>query len=180
MREKEWEDGRFYEVALEMAALCREAGALFLVNDRPHIARLVDADGIHTGWGDLPVALARAVLGPGRIVGRSTSAPARARDAAAAGADYIGVGPVYETRTKAHRAAAGLEYVRWAAAEAPLPYFCIGSINRQTLPAVLDAGARAVAVCTAIIGAKDIAAETAWFRETLRERAAARDVPDRS
>lgn len=170
LREKEWEDARFHDCALVLRDLCRDAGALLILNDRPHIAALADADGVHTGQGDLPVHLTRRLLGPDRIIGRSTSAPDVAEAAHHDGADYIGVGPVYETQTKAHRAAVGLSYVSWAAAHAPLPYFCIGSINRTTLPDVLAAGARAVAVCTAIIAAKDIAAETAWFRAQLDKR----------
>ncbi len=169
MREKELEDGVFYERALAMARICREGGALFLVNDRPHIARLVEADGIHVGQGDLPTHPARRLLGHDRILGRSTNAPDRAEAALREGADYIGVGPVWETQTKAHRTAAGLDYVRWAAENMPIPFFAIGSIKRETLPEVLDAGARRAAVCTAIIAAEDIAAEAAWFRKRIEE-----------
>lgn len=172
MREKEMEDGAFYEQAHSMNEICREGNCLFLINDRPHIASLVDADGIHTGQGDLPVHLSRRILGYDRIIGRSTSAPAFAEAAHAEGADYIGVGPVYETNTKQHRAAVGLTYVTWAAGNAKLPYFCIGSINRETVHGVLEAGASAIAVCTAIINARDIAAETAWFKAQLAERKA--------
>ena len=172
MREKQLEDKAFLELATELRDICRAGGALFLINDRPHIAALADADGIHTGQGDLPVHLARRIVGFDRIIGRSTGAPEFAEAAFADGADYIGVGPVHETKTKEHRAPVGLEYVRYAATEAKLPYFCIGSINRTTLGAVLDAGARAVAVCTAIIGAADIAAETAWFKQQILARRA--------
>lgn len=166
MREKDMEDGEFYQQALMMRQICGQK-AIFLVNDRPHVAKLVRADGVHTGQGDLPVNLTRRLVGHEKIVGKSTSAPEIARQALRDGVDYIGVGPVFETNTKKHRAAVGLDYVRWAAHEFPGAYFCIGSINRQTLPQVLDAGARAVAVCTAIIGAKDIAAEAAWFKQQI-------------
>jgi thiamine-phosphate diphosphorylase len=86
--------------AEHIAALARAAGARFLVNDRPDIARAVDADGVHLGQDDVPVAAARRVLGPGRLVGVSTHDLAEARAAVAAGADYIGVGPIYATATK--------------------------------------------------------------------------------
>ena len=166
MREKGMEDGEFYELALKMREMC--AGrALFLLNDRPHIASLVGADGIHTGQGDLQVNLCKKLMGADKIVGKSTSAPEFAEAAYDDGADYIGVGPVYPTNTKQHRAAVGLEYVKWAAEHSHLPYFCIGSINRDTLGGVLDAGARAVAVCTAIINSRDIAAEAAWFKNEI-------------
>jgi len=167
LREKEMEDGECYQLAVQMSEICQTGGALFFINDRPHVAALANADGIHTGQGDLPVHLCRRILGPERIIGKSTSAPEFAEKAFTDGADYIGVGPVYPTNTKQHRAAVGLEYVTWAAQNAKIPYFCIGSVNRETLGGVLDAGARSVAVCTAIIAAKDIAAETAWFKQQI-------------
>lgn len=170
MREKEFEDREFYYKAEKMNSLCRESNILFLLNDRPHIAELLETDGIHTGQGDLPVNLCRRIIGNDKIVGKSTSSPEFLKQAEHDGADYIGVGPVYETNTKRHRAAVGLEYVQYAAKNAKIPYFCIGSINRDTIDGVLEAGAAAVAVCTAIIGAKDIAAETAWFKERILER----------
>lgn len=166
LREKEMEDGEFYQLALMMRQVCG-THTLFLINDRPHIAKLVRADGVHVGQGDLPVNLVRRLIGQEKIVGKSTSEPELADLAVRDGVDYIGVGPVYETNTKAHRKPVGLEYVRWAAESAKLPYFCIGSINRKTLPDVLAAGARSVAVCTGIIGAKDIAAEAAWYKEQI-------------
>ena len=169
MREKQMEDMEFYELALRMREIAQKAGALFLVNDRPHIAHLVQADGIHSGQGDLPVNLVRRIIGHDRIIGRSTSAAEFAEAAMHDKADYIGVGPVYPTNTKQHRAAVGLEYVRYAAGNVSLPFFCIGSINRNTIAPVLEAGARAVAICTAIIGARDIAAEAAWFKARLEQ-----------
>ncbi len=172
LREKEMEDGAFHDLAAALAEVCREAGVLFLVNDRPHIASLVDADGVHGGQGDLPVALTRRLLGPGKIIGRSTSAPAFAERALSDGADYIGVGPVFETNTKRHRAAAGTGYVEWASQWGRLPCFAIGGVNRKTVDAVLGAGARAVAVCTGITMADDIAAETAFFKQRLIQKRA--------
>ncbi|MFH0910775.1 MAG: thiamine phosphate synthase [Planctomycetota bacterium] len=170
LREKELEDRAFYELALAVREAVSPAGALFLVNDRPHIAFLADADGVHTGAGDLAAHLARRLVGLERLIGRSTHAPADLDAALDEGADYAGVGPVYETPTKAHRAPVGLEYVAHASREAKLPWFAIGGIDRETLEGVLDAGARSVAVCRAVIGARDIAAEAAWFKARLLER----------
>ena len=167
MREKEMEDGEFYRLAAAMGEMCRERGAVFLVNDRLHIAVLAGASGIHGGQGDLPVHLSRRLLGHDRIIGVSTSAPQVAEKALADGADYIGVGPVYETNTKRHRRAVGLEYVSWAAGWGKLPFFAIGSINRNTIDGVVTAGARRVAICTAVTRARDIAAEAAFFRSRL-------------
>ncbi|MDR1612864.1 MAG: thiamine phosphate synthase [Planctomycetota bacterium] len=167
LREKNMEDGEFFRLASKMAGLCREGGALLTINDRPHIAALVGAAGVHGGQGDLPVHLTRRILGPDRIVGRSTSEPALAERALADGADYIGVGPVYETNTKKHRRAVGVEYVDWAAKWDKLPFFAIGSVNRETVDFVLAAGARRLAICTAITKARDVAAEAAFFKEKL-------------
>jgi thiamine-phosphate pyrophosphorylase len=171
LREKEMEDGEFHALASDLAEICRAGGAIFLVNDRPHIASLVDAGGVHGGQGDVPVHLTRRILGPGKIIGRSTSGPEFAEKALADGADYIGAGPVFETNTKKHRKAAGLDYVRWVAQWGKLPYFAIGGINRNTIDAVLDAGARAVAICTGVTMADDIAAETAFFKDRLMRTA---------
>lgn len=171
LREKEMEDAEFYRLALDLAEICRDGGAIFLVNDRPHIASLVDAGGVHGGQGDLDIHLTRRILGPGKIIGRSTSAPECAEKALREGADYIGIGPVFETTTK-DRQAAGIMYVDWAATWNKLPYFAVGGINRNTIHAVLDAGGRAVAICTGITTAQNIAAEAAFFKNLLRERRA--------
>ena len=167
LREKEMEDGEFHRLAAAMADICREYGVIFLINDRPHIASLVDAGGVHGGQGDLPVALTRRLLGPEKIIGRSTSAPEFAKQALADGADYIGVGPVFATNTKIHRAAAGLDYVSWISQWDGIPYFAIGGVNRRTVDEVIAAGARSVAICTAITQAADIAEETAYFKARL-------------
>src|SRR6185295_15876037 len=99
--------------ALAIRRYTREAGALFLVNDRPDIARAVSADGVHLGQEDLPVAAARRVLGAGPLIGVSTHDLAEARAAVAAGADYLGVGPVFPTTSKASPLSArGLALVR--------------------------------------------------------------------
>ncbi len=167
MREKTMEDGEFYRLASDMAEICRAGGAIFLINDRPHIASLVAADGIHGGQGDLPVHLARRLLGPDKIIGVSTSRPELAEKALADGADYIGVGPVFETNTKKHRQAAGLEYVTWASGWGGLPYFAIGAVNRDSIDRVVAAGARSVAICTAITKAADIEGETKFFKRRM-------------
>ncbi|MCD7897326.1 MAG: thiamine phosphate synthase, partial [Planctomycetaceae bacterium] len=176
-REKEMEDGEFYAVARALAELCRERHAILVINDRPHIASLVDAGGVHGGQGDLPVHLTRRLIGTHKIIGRSTSAPEFAEQAVRDGADYIGVGPVFPTDTKRERPAVGLQYVGWSTAWGKLPAFAIGGITRRTIDQVLDAGARAVAVCTGITRATDIAAETAWFKERITERDNRLDQP---
>ncbi|MDA0727966.1 MAG: thiamine phosphate synthase, partial [Cyanobacteria bacterium] len=115
--------------AQALRQLCSRHGALFLVNDRIDIALAVDADGVHLGQGDLPPALARQLLGPEKLIGRSTHALAQLQQAMRDGCDYVGVGPVNATPTKPGRQPVGLDYVRQAAAESAIPFFAIGGIE---------------------------------------------------
>ena len=152
--------------------ICADAGALFLVNDRLDVAMAVDADGVHLGQDDLPVDVARR-LWPGHIVGRSTHSPEQARAAVAAGADHLGVGPVFTTPTKPGRAPVGLDYVRWAAANVPIPWVAIGGVDECTVASVLAAGARAVAVVRAVAAADDPAAAARRLRGAVVAEAVA-------
>ncbi|HUW31218.1 MAG TPA: thiamine phosphate synthase [Planctomycetota bacterium] len=164
LREKEMPDGQFIELARRMRSVCRETGALFIVNDRAHVAQLVDADGVHVGQDDLPAADARRLLGPGRIVGVSTHSPAQAERAIIDGASYVGVGPVNATPTKPTTDPVGLEYVRYAAENIAIPFFAIGGVTARTADDILRAGARRLAVCSAIISADDVAAAAAEIK----------------
>jgi len=152
-RDKHTDDCIRLQVAQELKALCHCFGALFLVNDRVDLALAVDADGVHLGQTDLPIEVARKLLGRDRIVGRSTTNTEEMQRAIAEGADYIGVGPVYSTPTKPDKPAAGLDYVRYAAEHATVPWFAIGGINTDNLNEVLASGAERVAVVRAIIEA---------------------------
>jgi thiamine-phosphate pyrophosphorylase len=147
--------------------LCHQHGALFLVNDRVDLALAVEADGVHLGQGDLPLAMARRLLGPGRLIGCSTHALPQLRQAMAEGCDYVGAGPVHATPTKPGREPVGLAYVAAAAAEAAVPCFAIGGIDAASLPAVLAAGARRVAVVRAITAAADPRAASAGLLSAL-------------
>ncbi|KEF42939.1 MAG: thiamine-phosphate pyrophosphorylase [Cyanobium sp. CACIAM 14] len=142
------------EQAVALRELCHRHGALFLVNDRIDLALAVGADGVHLGQGDLPPAVARRLLGPERLIGRSTHRLEDLRQAVADGCDYVGVGPVNATPTKPGREPVGLAYVAQAAAECPLPFFAIGGIDLSNLPAVRRAGAERVAVVRAITAAQ--------------------------
>src|SRR5579875_570220 len=133
---------RLLAVATEVVALGHAAGALVLVNDRPDVARAAGADGVHLGQDDLPVAAARRVLGPGALVGVSTHDVGQARAAAAAGADYLGVGPVFATTSKtAALPPRGLDLVRAVRAAVACPLVAIGGITAATAAAVRAAGA---------------------------------------
>jgi len=140
-----------------LGRVCRELtlaeGALFLVNDRPDLAVACDADGVHVGRGDAQVAAAREAVGPDRLVGLTVDRPEQLD--AVAGADYLGVGPVYDTPTKTDTQTGGLELVREAAARAALPWFAIGGIDETTVAEVVAAGATRIAVVRAIRDAPD-------------------------
>lgn len=142
-----------------LRALTRAAGVLFLVNDRADLAAALDADGVHVGQDDLPADLARRIVGPDRIVGVSAATVEEALAAREAGADYLGVGPIYGTLTKPDAGAAvGPERITAIKARVPLPVVGIGGIGRDTIAAVMAAGADGTAVVSAIVGAADVEA----------------------
>jgi thiamine-phosphate pyrophosphorylase len=165
LRDKEAGDEQVLEAAKVFRRVADEHGALFVVNDRPDLAMAADADGVHVGQDDVPVQEARAVVGADRIVGLSTHSPDQI--AAARGADYIAIGPVYATPTKPGRPAVGLELIRHAAGHAPDPWFAIGGLDGQTVGAVAAAGARRAVVVRAITEADDPSAAARALREAL-------------
>ena len=165
LREKDAPDEQVLAAAQVARALCHEAGVTFILNDRPDLVDAAGADGVHVGQDDTPVARARAVVGEDRVVGLSTHSVEQAD--AARGVDYFAVGPVHATPTKEGRPAIGLEPVRHAARAARAPWFAIGGIDEETLPAVLDAGARRVVVVRAIAEAGDPGAAARRLRGML-------------
>lgn len=165
LRDKRATDGELLAAAALARRLCDEAGALLVLNDRPDLVRAAGADGCHVGQDDVSLAEARAAAGPGAIVGLSTHSPADV--AAASGADYIGVGPVFATPTKPGRPAVGLELVRHAAAHAVRPFFAIGGIDPSNVASVVAAGASRIAVVRAIADAADPRAAAADLRAAL-------------
>jgi thiamine-phosphate pyrophosphorylase len=161
--------------ALEvLRAACERHGALLAVNDRADIARAVRADVLHLGQRDLPVPMARDIIGADPIIGRSNNDPeAAAASAAEPGSDYFCVGPTWATPTKPGRPAAGLELVeRTAALGTGRPWFAIGGIDADNIGQVLDAGARRVVVVRAITEAEDPRAAAASLRSRLAARGA--------
>jgi thiamine-phosphate pyrophosphorylase len=154
-RSKEADDVDRFQEAKALCELCHRYGALFISNDRVDLALAVGADGVHLGQNDLPIAVARQILGRDKIVGRSTTNPTEMAKALAEGADYIGVGPVHETPTKAGKAASGLEYVRYAVQNSTVPWFAIGGIDHTNVGDVVAAGAPGVAVVRSIMQAND-------------------------
>jgi thiamine-phosphate pyrophosphorylase len=166
LREKDADDDAIVRAGRVFRRLADEAGALFVVNDRPDLALRCEADGVHVGQDDLAVAKVRELVGD-LIVGLSTHSPEQIR--AADGVDYIGVGPVYATPTKAGRAPVGLELVREAARSATVPWFAIGGIDESTIAEVVAAGATRVAVVRAIRDAADPAAAARALKDRIVE-----------
>jgi thiamine-phosphate pyrophosphorylase len=164
VREKAMPDGELLSLLQRVRELTRRLGIPFVVNDRPDLALLAEADFVHIGQDDLPVAAARRL---GLEVGESTHAPAEIDGASG---DYIGVGPVNATPTKEGRPAVGLELVRYAAEHARRPWFAIGGIDAENVAEVVAAGAQRVAVVRAICGADDPERAAAALRSALPGR----------
>jgi thiamine-phosphate pyrophosphorylase len=169
-RDKEGDDEQRLSQAKQLRELCHRYGALFIMNDRVDLALASDADGVHLGQNDVPISLARQILGPNKIVGRSTTNPKEMTLALQEGADYIGVGPVYETPTKAGKAPAGLEYVRYAAQNSTVPWFAIGGIDPSNLDDVIKNGARSVAMVRAICQAEQPNLAVQYFLNRLNQQ----------
>jgi thiamine-phosphate pyrophosphorylase len=167
LRDKGLGDNGLRAAAAQFRKLADAHGALFVLNDRPDIAAEVGADGVHLGQDDTPVAEARSVVGPDAIIGLSTHAPDQLDAGNESGADYLSVGPIEATPTKPGRPATGLEYVRYAAAHATLPFFAIGGVTAQNIGAAVAAGARRAVVVRAIAEAPDPERAARELREAL-------------
>ena len=170
LREKPASARDRYRLGRELRELTRAADVTFLVNDRVDIAAAVGADGVHLGDDDLPVSVAREQLGDDAVVGRSVSTPAGAREAEAAGADYLGVGAVYATSSKdtdPEGTEIGLERLRAIDRAVDVPFVGIGGVTVDDAADVVAAGADGVAVISAITAADDPEAATAALAEAV-------------
>ncbi len=154
LREKNIDDREWLRRAREVRILTAQAKARFIVNDRPDLARLAGADGVHLGQDDVTVRDARRIVGPNALIGVSTHDPAQLEKATLDAASYLGVGPVFSSLTKDFDAYAGLELVRRAAESTTLPWFAIGGIDESTIESVIEAGASRVAVSAAVVRAE--------------------------
>ena len=167
LREKELPRREIERSALTFRRLCNTYSALFMVNDDPELAIACGADGVHVGQDDTPVEEARAILGPEGIVGHSTHSEEQIAASAGLPIDYISVGPVWETPTKAGRPGVGLELVSHAAEHAPHPFFAIGGIDPSNAGEVVEAGARRLGVVRAIRDAEVPSAAAESLRAAL-------------
>lgn len=168
LRDKAATDDELRAAAEVFRTAASRAGALFILNDDPHLAVEVGADGVHVGQDDLHPHAARNIVGAERIVGWSTHAAAEVDAAVTTGCDYFAVGPVHATPTKQGRPAIGLEPIRHAAAVGDRPWFVTGAMSAATAPAVLAAGARRIVVVRALTEAADPGAATAELAALLR------------
>ena len=168
LRAPNWKKRQWLETALELKAALAPFGVPLIINDHVDVALAVDADGVHVGQADLPVAEARRLIGPERILGLSVS-DVDELVAVPPGVDYLGIGPVYPTGTKLDAAAAtGLPLFAELAAAATLPVVAIGGIKADNCVPLFAAGARGVAVVSAICGQEDPAGATALLLERIR------------
>jgi len=164
LREKGLDDAELLARARKLAAICRESGTLFVVNDRPDIARLSGADGVHLGQTDLPVADARRIVGADRLIGLSTHTPEQFEAALTAGPDYIAVGPMFASSTKPQDHIPGPDLLGLAVRRTRVPVVAIGGIGSENLGILGEAGARCVCVCSAVVSAEDAAAAARRFK----------------
>jgi len=167
LREKELDRRAIGVAGATFRRLCDTYSALFIVNDDPALAVSCRADGVHLGQDDMPVAEAREMVGPDALIGLSTHS--REQIDGARGADYISVGPVWETPTKEGRPAVGLELVQYAAQRAPLPFYAIGGIDVSNAAQVVNAGARRLCVVRAIREADDPAGAAEQLRRAFAD-----------
>ena len=167
LREKELSDRDLLDRARKVRGWTREKRVLFIVNDRPDIARLAEADGVHLGQDDMSVREARLILGPGPLIGVSTHTPEQVRQAILDGASYIGVGPTFASTTKQFSELAGVEFVRQATTMTTLPAFVIGGVNLESVGQAVAAGAKRVAVSAAVCAADEPGVAAARLRAAL-------------
>ncbi|MCX4309696.1 MAG: thiamine phosphate synthase [Desulfovibrio sp.] len=166
-REKRLPAGKMLEECRMLREMTRKANACFIVNDHIDIAMLAGADGVHIGQDDLPVEEVRRLVGPDIIIGLSTHSPEQAR--AAAGADYIGVGPIFATQTKEDVVdPVGFEYLDWVVANIDLPFVAIGGIKEHNIGEVAAHGAKCCALVSELVGAPDIAEKVRKLRKAMR------------
>lgn len=156
LREKGLEASQICYLAYQMKELCQKANALFIVNDRPDIALAVDADGVHVGQGDIDLNIVRRIVGRNKLIGVSVHSQEEIEIARNSEADYLSIGPIFLTPTKAGRPPIGLELIEWAAQNiTEKPWFAIGGIDKENLSQVLKTGAKKFAFVKYFMEASD-------------------------
>jgi thiamine-phosphate pyrophosphorylase len=150
-RQKRGSTREMIEIARNMKRLCSEADVTFIVNDRLDVAIAAEADGVHLGQEDFPIPMARELLGEGRIIGGSAATLDEARKCLSEGADYVGFGPVYPTSSKDDAGpVSGIDILKQVVEIIPVPIIAIGGVGAENIPDVMRAGARGIAVISAV------------------------------
>lgn len=180
LRMKGLRDAQAYDLAVQVATELRRRGALLVLNDRLDLALAVDADGVHVGDDDLPVSVARRLLGPDRVVGASAHDAREATLAVQGGADYLGCGSVFPTYTKEDATVRGLDVIRDVRAVTGAPVFGIGGVDASNAARVIQAGADGVAVVRAISDAPDPGAAAKQLLDVVRRMRGLRDEAQRA
>lgn len=167
LREKDWHKGALYELAVEFRKRTLAHNALLIINDHVDLALAAGADGVHLGQDDLPVAVARTIA-PGMIIGASSHNMGEALKAEADGADYVNIGPIFATKTKADVGEIlGIDAIRVIGPKLNVPFTTMGGIDTRNIHQVLKAGARRVAMVTGITRATDITSTVRHLRQTM-------------
>jgi thiamine-phosphate pyrophosphorylase len=174
LREKDLAAAQLFEIAVELRQLTREYGAKLLVNDRVDVALAAGADGVHLGKGGLPVREARRILGSERLIGYSAHSADEALQAQRDGADFVTLGPVYHTPSKAqYGEPLGLSALSEAVRVVAIPVFALGGVKHSSVAEVLSAGAHGVALISAIMAAPNPTVETETLLRTIAHHAIA-------
>lgn len=169
LREKEISSAEFYRLAVNTKKITNEAGAALIINDRVDIALAADADGVHVGQSDLPAAVVRRLIGPDKLLGVSVATLEQAKQAAADGADYLGVGAMYATQTKTDADIVTMEELRRIRAAVDIPIVVIGGINKNTLGNFKGMGIDGLAVVSAVVAQEDITAAAKELIQLFKE-----------
>ncbi len=169
LREKEISSAEFYRLAVNTKKITDEAGAALIINDRVDIALAADADGVHVGQSDLPAAVVRRLIGPDKLLGVSVATLEQAKQAAADGADYLGVGAMYATQTKTDADIVTMEELRRIRAAVDIPIVVIGGINKNTLGNFKGMGIDGLAVVSAVVAQADITAAAKELIQLFKE-----------
>jgi len=160
-RNKEFSDEEFLVLSERIKKITQKKNIPLIINDRVNIAKLIDADGVHLGQDDMPLKEARGILGQEKIIGISTSNLEEALEAEKQGADYVGLGPIFQTGSKEIKGTIGTEMLKLVLGRVKIPVFPIGGINLSNIDQVVQAGSRRIAVISAVIAQKEVK-KAAW------------------
>ncbi len=167
-REKDLCTREMINEAEKIGRLCKKNNVLFIINDRVDIALAVDADGVHLGNEDMHYSAARKILGNMKTIGLTIHNVSEAIEAERIGADYIGISPIFETKTKPDAGTpAGIDLIKYIKKIVKIPFVAIGGINEDNVKSVIEAGARSIAVISAIVTKGDVKKECKKFREVI-------------